>query len=41
MKLSDITTHLVGLVQWECFPGQILDYRSDIRLAARGAGRRK
>jgi predicted dehydrogenase len=28
--LVDITTHLVDLVQWECFPEQILDYRSDI-----------
>ena len=28
--LVDITTHLVDLVQWECFPEQILDYRKDI-----------
>ena len=28
--LVDITTHLVDLVQWECFPEQILDYRTDI-----------
>jgi predicted dehydrogenase len=28
--LVDITTHLVDLVQWECFPEQILDYRRDI-----------
>ena len=30
--LVDITTHLVDLVQWECFPGQILDYRHDIEV---------
>jgi predicted dehydrogenase len=28
--LVDITTHLVDLVQWECFPDQIIDYRKDI-----------
>jgi predicted dehydrogenase len=32
--LVDITTHLVDLVQWECFPGQVLDYRKDIRIAS-------
>jgi len=32
--LVDITTHLVDLVQWECFPGQVLDYRTDIRIAS-------
>ena len=31
--LVDITTHLVDLVQWECFPGQLLDWRSDISVA--------
>ncbi len=30
--LVDITTHLVDLVQWECFPDQIIDYRKDIRI---------
>jgi predicted dehydrogenase len=30
--LVDITTHLVDLVQWECFPDQIIDYRKDIRV---------
>ena len=30
--LVDVTTHLVDLVQWECFPGEILDYQSDIEL---------
>jgi predicted dehydrogenase len=30
--LVDITTHLVDLVQWECFPEQVIDYRKDIRV---------
>ncbi len=30
--LVDITTHLVDLVQWECFPGQIIDYRDDVEV---------
>lgn len=30
--LVDVTTHLVDLVQWACFPGQVLDYRRDIDL---------
>ncbi len=30
--LVDITTHLVDLVQWECFPDQIIDYHTDVRV---------
>lgn len=30
--IVDVTTHLVDLVQWECFPEQTLDYRKDVRL---------
>lgn len=30
--IVDVTTHLVDLVQWECFPEQILNYRQDIKL---------
>ena len=30
--IVDVTTHLVDLVQWECFPGVTLDYMKDIRL---------
>jgi predicted dehydrogenase len=30
--LVDVTTHLVDLVQWECFPDQVIDYRQDIEL---------
>ena len=28
--IVDVTTHLVDLVQWECFPNQSLDYSKDI-----------
>lgn len=28
----DVTTHLVDLVQWECFPGQAIDYGKDIEV---------
>jgi predicted dehydrogenase len=30
--LVDITTHLVDLVQWESFPGEILEFPRDIRI---------
>lgn len=30
--IVDVTTHLVDLVQWECFPDQILDYTKDIEI---------
>ena len=30
--IVDVTTHLVDLIQWECFPGQALDYKKDIRM---------
>ncbi len=30
--MVDVTNHLVDLVQWECFPDQILDYQSDIKM---------
>ncbi len=30
--LVDITTHLVDLVQWECFPEEILDFGKDFRI---------
>ncbi|HVZ26834.1 MAG TPA: putative oxidoreductase C-terminal domain-containing protein, partial [Sediminibacterium sp.] len=29
--IVDVTTHLVDLVQWECFPEQALDYTRDIQ----------
>ncbi|GAA4457900.1 putative oxidoreductase C-terminal domain-containing protein [Nibrella saemangeumensis] len=30
--IVDVTTHLVDLIQWECFPDQIIDYKKDIKL---------
>ncbi len=30
--IVDVTTHLVDLVQWECFPEQIIDYKTDVKL---------
>ena len=30
--IVDVTTHLVDLVQWECFPDVTLDYMKDIKL---------
>ncbi|MGB4398107.1 MAG: putative oxidoreductase C-terminal domain-containing protein [Daejeonella sp.] len=32
--IVDITTHLVDLVQWECFPNEILDYKKDIQIVS-------
>lgn len=32
--IVDVTTHLVDLVQWECFPGQVIDYKKDVRLTS-------
>ena len=30
--IVDVTTHLVDLVQWECFPNQVIDYTKDVEL---------
>jgi predicted dehydrogenase len=30
--IVDVTTHLVDLVQWECFPEKIIDYNTDIEM---------
>ena len=30
--MVDVGTHLVDLVQWECFPEQILDYKHDVQI---------
>lgn len=30
--ITDVGTHLVDLVQWECFPDQIIDYKKDINI---------
>jgi predicted dehydrogenase len=28
--LADVGTHLIDLVQWQCFPEQVIDYKKDI-----------
>ncbi|MGX5816560.1 putative oxidoreductase C-terminal domain-containing protein [Chitinophaga lutea] len=30
--IVDVTTHLVDLVQWTCFPDQVIDFKKDIRI---------
>lgn len=30
--IVDVTTHLVDLVMWACFPGRIIDYKKDIEI---------
>ena len=30
--IVDVTTHLVDLVQWTCFPGQTLNYETDVEM---------
>nr|WP_051360227.1 putative oxidoreductase C-terminal domain-containing protein [Adhaeribacter aquaticus] len=30
--LVDVTTHLVDLIQWECFPEQVIDYNKEINM---------
>ena len=32
--IVDVTTHLVDLVQWACFPDQALDYRKDVKITS-------
>src|SRR5690606_9031584 len=32
--IVDVTTHLVDLVQWQCFPEQIISYETDVALNA-------
>nr|WP_229251106.1 putative oxidoreductase C-terminal domain-containing protein [Emticicia sp. BO119] len=32
--IVDVTTHLVDLIQWECFPEQVIDYQKDIKLTS-------
>lgn len=32
--IVDVTTHLVDLIQWECFPEQVIDYEKDIQVMA-------
>ena len=30
--IADVGTHLIDLVQWECFPEQTIDYKKDINI---------
>ena len=32
--IADVMVHLVDLVQWECFPEQVLDYQKDIAITS-------
>lgn len=32
--IVDVTTHLVDLIQWECFPGQIIDPAKDVEMVS-------
>ncbi|HTM93694.1 MAG TPA: putative oxidoreductase C-terminal domain-containing protein [Flavisolibacter sp.] len=32
--IADVMTHLVDLVQWECFPEQTIDYTNDIQITS-------
>jgi predicted dehydrogenase len=32
--IVDVNTHLVDLIQWECFPEQIIDYKNDIEITS-------
>lgn len=30
--IVDVTTHLVDLIQWECFPEQVIDYKKNVKI---------
>jgi len=32
--IVDVTTHLVDLIQWECFPGEIIQYPESIKIVS-------
>lgn len=32
--ITDVTTHLIDLVQWACFPDQSIDYHKDIQISS-------
>ena len=34
--IVDVSTHLVDLVQWECFPGEIIDYENEVEILEAG-----
>lgn len=33
-SIADVMVHLVDLVQWECFPEQAIDYKSDVEVTS-------
>ena len=32
--IVDVTTHLIDLVNWKCFPDRAIDYRTDVQITA-------
>lgn len=30
--IADVTTHLIDLIMWQCFPGQVIDYKNDVEV---------
>lgn len=32
--MVDVTTHLIDMVQWACFPDQAIDYHNDIKISS-------
>lgn len=32
--IADVGTHLVDLIQWEAFPGEVIDYKNDVEMLA-------
>lgn len=34
--IADVTTHLIDLVNWKCFPGRAIDYRTEVEVTAAG-----
>lgn len=32
--MVDVATHLVDLINWQCFPDELIDYRSDVKLTS-------
>ncbi|MGK7394984.1 MAG: putative oxidoreductase C-terminal domain-containing protein [Candidatus Cyclobacteriaceae bacterium M3_2C_046] len=32
--IVDVTTHLVDLIQWECFPEEVIDYQNEINITS-------
>lgn len=30
--IADVTTHLIDLIMWQCFPGQPIDYTTDVEI---------